>query len=93
MNDYIAVQQAKLRTSQEAFDLQVDSIGMGDREIAMERQIIAIHKEADADMQRLNKTRSTLTDGEYQQRLATIKDFENQRVVAARDADDRIRVA
>lgn len=93
LNDYIGVQEAKLKTSQQALDLQVASIGMGDREIAMQRQIIAIQKEADSDLQRLNKDRANLTADEYQQRLAVIKDYENKRVAAAHDADDRIRAA
>lgn len=93
LEDYRQVQEAKLRTSQEALDLQVKSIGMGDREIAMEREIISIHREADQDLQRLNKQRSSMTQDQYDARLAVIKEFEDRRVAAAHDADDRIRAA
>jgi hypothetical protein len=93
LNDYIGVQEAKLKTSQQALDLQVASIGMGDREIALQRQIIDIQREADRDLQRLNKERATLTDTEYQQKLAVIKTYEDKRVAAAYNADERIRAA
>lgn len=93
LEDYRQVQEAKLRTSQEALDLQVKSIGMGDREIAMEREIIAIHREADSDLQRLNKQRGQMTQADYDAQLATIKEYEDRRVAAAREADDRIRDA
>ena len=66
---------------------------MGDREIAMEREIIAIHREADQDLQRLNKQRSTMTQDQYNAQLAIIKEYEAKRVAAAHDADDRIRAA
>ena len=90
LQDYRQVQEAKLQTAQEAYDLQVASIGMSDREIAMERELIDIHREADADLQRLNKQRASMTQEQYNEQLSMIKEFENARVEAAGAANDRM---
>jgi lambda family phage tail tape measure protein len=90
LQDYRQVQEAKLQTAQEAYDLQVASIGMSDREIAAERELIGIHREADADLQRLNKQRASMTKEQHDAQLSTIKEFENARVEAARTADERM---
>jgi lambda family phage tail tape measure protein len=89
LQDYRQVQEAKLQTAREAYDLQVASIGMSDREIALEREKISIHREADADLQRLNKQRASMTTDQYDAQLSTIKEFENARVEAAEHANQR----
>lgn len=89
---YREAMQAKLDAYREETELRVASIGMGQREIALQRELIAVHKDAARDLEKLNRDRAqqNLTPQQYAQRLQDIRSFEAQRVQAVVDADRRV---
>lgn len=95
INEYKAAMDARLATDQQALDLQVASLSMSDREIALERQLIDIHRESEEELSKLNdpSNRVNMTQSEYDQKLALIKGYEAARVAAAQQADATITSA
>jgi len=90
INEYKAAMDQRLATDKQALDLQVASLGMSDRQIALERQLIDIHRESEAELAKLNdpSNRVQMTQQEYDQKLALIKKYEADRTQAALDASD-----
>ena len=95
LNSYREAMQQRLQTDRQALEIQVQSLGMGQHQIDIQRQLIDIQRDADRELARLNDpaNRRTLTDDEYQQRLGAIKDYEDQRVQLVYDADARLEAA
>lgn len=95
LNSYREAMQQRLATDKQALDIQVQSLGMGQHQIDIQRQLIDIQKDADRELARLNDpaNRRTLTDDEYQARLSAIKDYEDQRVQLVYDADAKLQAA
>lgn len=89
INEYRAAMELRLATDKQALDLQVAGLGLSDRQIALERQLIDIHRESEAELAKLNdpSNRVQMTQQEYDQKLALIKQYEAARVQAAQDAD------
>jgi len=89
INEYKSAMDQRLATDKQALDLQVAALGMSDRQIALERQLIDIHRESEAELAKLNdpSNRVQMTQQEYDQKLALIKKYEAERVQAAQDAD------
>ena len=92
---YRDAMEKRLQTDKQALDLQVQSLGMGQHQIDLQRQLIDVQKDADRDLAKLNEpaNRRTLTDDEYQARLAAIKDYEDKRTQLIYDADSKIQAA
>lgn len=92
---YREAMQQRLQTDKQALDLQVQSLGMGQHQIDLQRQLLDVQRDADRDLAKLNEpsNRRTLTDDEYQARLAAIKDYEDQRTQLIYDADEKIQAA
>ncbi|NII53589.1 phage tail tape measure protein [Luteibacter sp. SG786] len=95
LNSYREAMQQRLQTDRMALDIQVQSLGMGQHQIDIQRQLVDIQRDADRELARLNDpaNRRTLTDDEYQARLAAIKEYEDQRVQLVYDADARLNAA
>ena len=92
INEYTAAMDQRLATDKQELDLQVASLGMSDRQIALERKLIEIHRESEAELAKLNdpSNRVQMTHQEYDQKLAKIKKYEAERIQAAQDADATI---
>jgi len=95
LNSYREAMQQRLETDRMALDIQVKSLGMGQHQIDIQRQLLDIQRDADRELARLNDpaNRRTLTDDEYQARLSAIKDYEDQRVQLVYEADARLNAA
>lgn len=95
LNSYRAAMQQRLETDRQALEIQVQSLGTGQHQIDLQRQLLEVQKDADRDLARLNDpaNRRTLTDDEYQARLQSIKEYEDQRTQLIYDADTRIQAA
>jgi lambda family phage tail tape measure protein len=95
LSSYREAMKQRLETDRQALDLQVQSLGMGQHQIDLQRQLIEVQKDADRDLTRLNDpaNRAALTDEEYQDRLKAIKDYEDQRTQLIYDADAKIQAA
>jgi lambda family phage tail tape measure protein len=95
INEYRAAMELRLATDKQALDLQVAGLGLSDRQIALERQLIDIHRESEAELAKLNdpSNRVQMTQQEYDQKLALIKQYEAARVQAAQDADAAVLAA
>jgi len=95
LNSYRAAMQQRLETDKQALDIQVQSLGMGQHQIDIQRQLLDIQRDADRELARLNEpaNRAKLTESEYQDRLSAIKDYEDQRVQLVHDADSRLEAA
>lgn len=87
--------QEKLAVYEEDARLRVQSVGMSQREIALQRELIAVHREAAQQMAQLNRERDAghLTDAQFNQRKQENEAYEAQRVAAAKAADTDIAAA
>lgn len=76
--------QDMLQTRQAAIDLQVESVGMGQREVEQTRALIDIdadYNRKKADLQRRQQsTTDSLEKGFYAQQLAALEQYHNDRV-------------
>lgn len=81
--NYRQAMEDKLKTDQAAINLQVASVSMGQQELALQRQLIQIEKDADNQRLQLERDRANkaygMDDDEYQGRLRLISDFERKR--------------
>lgn len=81
--NYRQAMEDKLKTDQAAINLQVDAISMGQQELALQRQLIQIEKDADNQRLQLERDRANkaygMDDDEYQGRLRLISEFEKKR--------------
>ncbi|APG04959.1 phage tail tape measure protein [Luteibacter rhizovicinus DSM 16549] len=95
LNSYREAMEQRLKTDKQALDLQVQSLGMGQHQIDLQRQLLDVQKDADRDLAKLNEpsNRRTLTDDEYQSRLQAIKEYEDQRTQLIYDADAKVQAA
>jgi lambda family phage tail tape measure protein len=94
-DDYVKQQQDKLDNDKAALDLQVQAVGMSDKEIKQAQDMLQITKDTTAaiDAQQKLRDKGTISEDEYQRRIDALRKLETERVQATTDANDKITAA
>lgn len=92
---YIGTLNNLLETRKAALDDAVLAIGIGDKEIEQNRRLQAVLKDYDTKLSELNKQYNSghISQQQYDQELAALKDYQQKRIALEKEADDKITAA
>lgn len=90
--DYHNAMTKRLDIDRQAAQLQADAVGMTERQVNLQRQIIDAQRDAQDQREKLNEpaNKAMLSKEEYDAALKDIQDFEDARVQLAQEADAKL---